>query len=246
MSEPTLIFTSQKQSASEPTLIFGLGGVLVDSQMIANTVFSEHLARIGVPMTPEQATERFRGRRLDDCVQLVKSYHGVDLSDDFLDALQSETLARLRTDLQPIPHIEGALTSLPNRRCLASSSSPAQIDLSLTVTGLDRFFPAEQRFSADQVEWGKPDPALFRLAATQMGVRDTNCIVIEDSSAGARAARQAGMPVLGFAPGGHNQDPLVAAGAIVFSDMRSLPTMVQAVWANVVAVKGDRVSCFKV
>lgn len=245
MSEPTLIFGAGKGAAPEPTLIFDMDGVLVDSEAIANTVFAEHLNRFGVQMTPEQATEMFRGRRLDDCLQLVKSYHGVDLPDDFLDTLQSETFARFRTDLQPIPHVEAALAALSYPRCLASSSAPDKIELSLSVTGLDRFFSAAHRFSASQVEWGKPDPALFQFAAAQMGALARHCIVIEDSVAGVQAAQRAKMAVLGFAPGGHNQDALVQAGAIVFSDMRSLVAMVQGVWTNIMSAWSNQVMCFK-
>ena len=153
---------------SKPVLIFNLDGVLVDSEPLAETVFTEHLGKIGVQLAPDQL-ERLRGLRLEERLQLV-SPRGAELPDDFLETLRAETHERLLTNLQPIPHIESTLASLPHRCCLVSSSAPEQIELSLTVTGLEQFFPPEHRFSASQVKWGKPAPDLFQFAASELGL----------------------------------------------------------------------------
>ena len=228
---------------SKPALIFNLDGVLVDSESIVETVFAEQLGRVGVQLTPDRSV-RLQGLRLDDRLQLA-SPHGADLPSDLLDTLRAETLARLRTNLKPIPHIETTLASLPHRRCLVSSASPEQIALSLTVTGLDQFFPAEHRFSASQVQWGKPAPDLFQLAASEMGLQARDCMVIESSAAEVRGGKQARMPVLGFALGGHNQNALASAGAILFYDLRSLAAMAQAVWASASRARAGGVTCFQ-
>lgn len=46
---------------------------------------------------------------------------------------------------------------------------------------------------------GKPDPEIFLLAATELGVDPTRCIVVEDAPAGITAALAAGMATLGVA-----------------------------------------------
>lgn len=225
----------------QPTLIFDMDGVLVDSEVLANTVFAEHLGRLGVSISGPEATELFRGRSLTDCYALVSERYGVAVPDGFEEALQAETFARLRAELKPVAHIAWALESLAHvRSCLASSSQPDKIDLSLSVTGLDRFFPPERRFSAAQVARGKPHPDLFLFAAEQVGAEPGDCMVIEDSPAGVTAARRARMAALGYAERGHNTDLLVQQGAVVFSDMRSLPAMVQGVWKNLHLLQGHR------
>lgn len=225
-------------------LIFDMDGVLVNSEAIISAVLADHLGQLGVQITAAQS-ELTRGLRLHDRLQLVQANHNLDLPDDFIGTLQAATRARLRTDLQPIPHIESALASISHPRCLVSSSAPDQIGLSLSVTGLDALFPEEHRFSASQVEWGKPDPALFRFAADQVGVHAKDCMVIANSIAGVRAGKQARMPVLAFAPGGQGRDAMASAGALVFSDMRSLAAMVQAVWAVALNSWARQVTCFK-
>jgi len=223
-----------------PTLIFDMDGVLVDSEALANDVFAEHLRRYGADITGPQATELFRGRSLDDCLALAVEAHGLSLPADFLDVMQAETFERLRADLQPVRHVEWALEQLGDiDRCLASSSQPDKIDLSLEVTGLDRFFPPERRYSAAMVERGKPHPDLFLLAADKVGRRPKDCIVIEDSAAGVTAAVRARMTAIGYCERGHNMDTLVNSGAITFSDMRSLPAMVAGVWRNVLLFRGE-------
>jgi beta-phosphoglucomutase-like phosphatase (HAD superfamily) len=58
-------------------------------------------------------------------------------------------------------------------------------------------------FSASMVSRGKPAPDLFLLAAKEMGVEPQECLVIEDSVPGIRAARAAGMTVWRFTGGSH-------------------------------------------
>jgi beta-phosphoglucomutase-like phosphatase (HAD superfamily) len=48
------------------------------------------------------------------------------------------------------------------------------------------------------VEKGKPEPDLFLLACEKMGEKPENCLVIEDSLVGMKAAKKAGMEVIAF------------------------------------------------
>jgi sugar-phosphatase len=50
--------------------------------------------------------------------------------------------------------------------------------------------------TSDDVSQGKPDPEGYLKAATQLGFQPEQCLVIEDSIAGIKAARAAGMAVI--------------------------------------------------
>ena len=50
-----------------------------------------------------------------------------------------------------------------------------------------------QRFSIDEVQFGKPAPDLYRHAAAVLGVAAERCVAFEDSVAGVTAAVSAGM-----------------------------------------------------
>ncbi|CAH1428513.1 unnamed protein product [Lactuca virosa] len=50
-----------------------------------------------------------------------------------------------------------------------------------------------QIFAGDVVPRKKPDPAIYNLAATTLGVEPSRCVVVEDSGIGLAAAKAAGM-----------------------------------------------------
>ncbi len=122
------------------------------------------------------------------------------------------------------------MPACPSPICVASSSAPDRIALSLEVTGLAPIF-GDHVFSAEQVAHGKPAPDLFLFAAKSMGVAPQDAIVIEDSPAGVTAARRAGMGIIGFAGASHADGALAAAlreaGAeSVVTDMADLPAAI--------------------
>jgi HAD superfamily hydrolase (TIGR01509 family) len=97
------------------------------------------------------------------------------------------------------PRIEGAVEAV--RRvarqlpvAVASSAHRAVIDIALEATGLDVVFAVV--VSSDEVDAGKPAPDVYLLAAERLGIRPADCLVVEDSLNGVRAARAAGMTVV--------------------------------------------------
>jgi HAD superfamily hydrolase (TIGR01509 family) len=86
-------------------------------------------------------------------------------------------------------------------------------------------------YSAEDVGRPKPAPDGYLHAARALGHEPAHCLVIEDSPTGVRAARAAGMRVLGFLGGSHIGDShapqLLAAGAdALFDDMAELPALI--------------------
>ena len=77
---------------------------------------------------------------------------------------------------------------------IASSAHRAVIDASLEATGLVETFAVV--VSSDEVEHGKPAPDVYLETARRLGAHPGSCLVVEDSSNGVRAARDAGMTVV--------------------------------------------------
>ena len=211
-------------------IIFDCNGVLVDSEQIAASVAAEEFNRIGIPLTPELITRYFFGRRPADMFAAIETVTSRKLPEGFIDAVADATLRRIRTDLHAMPHVTHALTWLRGLKCVASSSPRDRIRTSLRTAGLARFFESNL-FSASDVPNGKPAPDLFLYAAGRMGVRPSECIVIEDSPAGVAAAAAAGMTPMGFVGGSHAGpglgEQLMDAGArSVVADMRHLKSAI--------------------
>ncbi|AWM87846.1 HAD family phosphatase [Microvirga sp. 17 mud 1-3] len=211
-------------------LIFDCDGVLVDSEVLACRLDAEILTGLGFPYSTDEILTQFVGVSLKDMIARIEAEHGRSLPEDFGERLNQTLFARFEEELQPVPGVRDAILSLPYRRCVASSSTPDRIALSLRVTGLTDLFT--QVFSATEVRHGKPAPDLFLHAASQMGASPETCLVIEDSAAGVRAACAAGMRVIGFTGGGHcgpeHAEKLRAAGApFILERMEDLPETVR-------------------
>ena len=212
-------------------LIFDCDGVLVDSEPLSCQVDADVLTALGLPYTADEIAREFVGKSMKDMIARIEADHGCTLPSDFAEQINRALFARFETDLKPIAGVREAILSLPCRRCVASSSEPERIALSLRVTGLADVF--DDIFSATQVARGKPAPDLFLFAADRMGTKPEECLVVEDSPAGVQAARAAGMRVIGFTGGGHcgpeHADRLRQAGApVTVSQMADLPAAIRA------------------
>ena len=214
-------------------VIFDCDGVLVDSEPISIGVLVEVVAEAGVPIGEDVAYRRFLGRSMASIVGTIQEEFGLVVTDAHLSEIRVRLFERFRRELQPIPHVGWAIDNIGVPSCVASSSQPERIRLSLSVTGLiEKLEP--RIFSATMVKNGKPAPDLFLHAAKTMGVDPSRCVVIEDSTAGIEAAKRAGMRVFAYTGGSHA--PLcglreaVAAlePDLIFDDMRQLPEMLEA------------------
>jgi HAD superfamily hydrolase (TIGR01509 family) len=214
-------------------LIFDCDGVLVDSEHLACASLAEVMTTLGHSMTADEAMLAFAGRSLKDVLARAERLLSRPIPEDLGEQAAVQLMARFRRELQAVAGVKEAIAALPYRRCVASSSDPGRLTLSLDVTGLSALF-GNNVFSAVEVANGKPAPDLFLLAARRLGEDPSSCIVIEDSVLGVEAAGAAGMAAIGFAGASHaNQglaERLAAAGAEpVIHSMANLPAAVEQV-----------------
>ena len=214
-------------------LIFDCDGVLVDSEHLACAALAEVMTTLGHSMTADEAMLAFAGRSLKDVLARAERLLSRPIPKDLCEQAAVQLMARFRRELQAVAGVKEAIAALPYRRCVASSSDPGRLTLSLDVTGLSALF-GDNVFSAVEVANGKPAPDLFLLAARRLGEDPSSCIVIEDSVLGVEAAGAAGMAAIGFAGASHANrglaERLVAAGAEpVIHSMANLPAAVEQV-----------------
>lgn len=213
-------------------VIFDCDGVLVDSEPISVAVLIDTVGKAGIVLSPETVYDRFLGKSMTSICATLSSEFGVDLSDAHLATLRRELFNRFRHELLPIPGVAEVLRNLKYERCVASSSQPDRIRLSLEITGLLAGVGPDI-FSATMVERGKPAPDLFLYAAEQMGVDPGRCVVIEDSPPGIVAAKAAGMRVFAFRGASHATLPGLRAAIAdlapdqTFDRMQDLPGLLR-------------------
>ena len=184
--------------------IFDCDGVLVDSEWLASRVEAELLRELGLELSVEEAHELFLGKTVGACLNIVAARSGsTSLARVHYNWAFATAHAFMR-ELKPIPYVRAALEELRGRGCplaVASQSPLARVRLSLEVTGLGGNSSVSTSTSP---AWCRiPSPLPISIYSRQRGWarRPRDCVVIEDSPAGAAAARGAGMHAIGYAPG---------------------------------------------
>jgi HAD superfamily hydrolase (TIGR01509 family) len=139
------------------------------------------------------------------------------------DAIVELMSARYRDALPVIDGAVDAVRRLAERfpLAVASSSNRPLIDLVLDLTGLADAFTATA--SSEEVARGKPAPDVYLEAARRLGVAPERSGAVEDSHAGIRSARAAGMFVVAipnesFPPG----DEALAEADVVLTSIEDL------------------------
>jgi len=217
-------------------LIFDCDGVLVDSEVVVAPVVAGLFAAHGAVLSADEVLERYTGMANAEMTRQVEREFGMAFPDGFLDVLERAELDALERDLRPVPGMAALLGGVGGvgglggaggvAMCVASSSAPERIRLSLDVTELAGYF-GHNVFSAAEVARPKPAPDLFLRAAAAMGAVPTECMVVEDSVFGVAAGVAAGMRVIGFTAASHGGPAadvmLLGAGAeSVASDAEEL------------------------
>lgn len=209
-------------------VIFDCDGVLVDSEILSRRAMAAVLAEAGVPATVEMIAG-FTGMKQADIIAGVAAVTGVPVPDDVGAKFWPTMREIFQEELTAVAGIADALADLGLKRCVASSSLPERIRVSLGVTGLIHHFDDAAIFSSHQVRRGKPAPDLFLFAADRMGVDPAACVVVEDSAAGIEGAKAAGMRVIGFLGASH------AGGAYRTVIEAAAPTLIAPDHATVLA-----------
>ncbi len=183
-------------------VIFDCDGVLVDSEMLSAGVLMAMMAEVGFPITEDIFRHDFLGRSFASAATRTLERFGSPMPADFQIRYRTRLLQKLRGNLQRMAGVESVLAGLRVPFCLATSSSPERLAVTMSETGLGKWFEGRS-FTASLVTNGKPAPDLFLLATSKMGFTPDQCVVIEDSEIGVRAGIAANMEVWHFTGGSH-------------------------------------------
>jgi beta-phosphoglucomutase family hydrolase len=182
------------------TNITALNAVLWDMDGVLVDTFEPHFQSwrltfetLGHTLTLEEFRKTFgMNNRL-----ILPTILGYELEEsDFLRiSEQKEALFRqvVRGNVKILPGVLDWLErfkQLGLKQAVASSGPLINLEVLLEEMGIEDRFDA---VTSGATLKGKPDPAVFLLAAEQLGVKPESCLVIEDAVAGVEAARRAGM-----------------------------------------------------
>lgn len=219
------------------TLIFDCDGVLVDSEALAEGTLVEYLSRWLPDLNIDQALGQALGMTTGDILRHLEALSAHTLPTDATEQVDTAIEARLARELKAIDGADKAIRGISLEKAVVSNSRRSRVLASLESTGLAKALGNVPIFTADQVAHPKPDPALYRLAASHLGQVPRDCLVVEDSVAGVTAAHAAGMCVIGFVGASHvdAEQParLIQAGAWrILEHMHGLGALIDEWQAN--------------
>jgi HAD superfamily hydrolase (TIGR01509 family) len=123
-------------------------------------------------------------------------------------------------DVKPMPGAIELVTRLaPSYRMAVASGSP-EAGIRAALTRLEILQHFQVVLSSESVERGKPEPDVFLAAARKLGSEPAACLVFEDSLAGVRAARAAGMTC--FAVPSEARDEIANVAARSFASLAEI------------------------
>ena len=188
--------------------------MLVDSEVLIHAIELEALAELGLHYESGPFKARFLGMSNPDYYAALDADAmerlGRPIQQEMRPRMQERVRAVFDRELAAVPGARDAVNAVKLPKAVASSSGVAALDYKLRKLGLCEPF-APHIYSAEHVERAKPAPDLFLHAAAQLQVAPDDCLVIEDSVNGVKAALAAGMTVWGFSGGGHMDDALSAS-----------------------------------
>jgi HAD superfamily hydrolase (TIGR01509 family) len=183
-------------------VIFDCDGVLIDSEIISARMLVAELSRLGLTIDLAYVERNFLGRSYPVVMETIRREFDLDLPPDFEAQYREALLSAFQTELRVVPHVHDVLSAINVPFCVATSSSPRRVEMSLKLVGLTDLV-GDRVFTSTLVARGKPAPDLFLYAAEKMGAAAARTLVIEDSLTGIRAGLAAGMTVWRFVGGSH-------------------------------------------
>lgn len=186
-------------------IIFDCDGVLIDSESIAIGVLVDMANYLGANMNVEESLISLKGKAFNRCMEFISKRINKPLPINFETDYRINTFEAFREKIQPIKGIQDVIENLTIPFCVASSGPENKIRLNLETTGLLPFFESNI-FSCYAIQKWKPEPDIFLWAAETMGFKPNECLVIEDSISGIRAAKTGGFDVYGYTEHDYNNE----------------------------------------
>lgn len=201
------------------TVIFDMDGVLVNSEPLHHEVSLVQFKDLNIDVT-EEIYSTFTGnsnkmiyKKLKDRFQLSHEIDDLILAKNnlFIDAFDK------KEDLQLMPGVKDLIIDLYKngiQLIVASSSEMQIIDKVFERFDLNQYFT--HKISGNDFPESKPNPAIFLKAASLSEAPIEQCLVIEDSTNGIKAAKAAGIFCIAYKSEGVDSQDQSLADTIVY------------------------------
>ena len=184
-------------------IIFDFDGVLIDSEPLYLKSVNVILAECGAPQLSASEYERWIGSTATRTWEaLTRENNLPEPAQHYQDRYEAVIEGVLKSELFIKPEAEELLGVVERRgipRGIATASRRKWLTIKLEKLGLTEFFDAA--VCSTDVRRTKPAPDIYLKAAELMGLDPADAVAIEDSPAGIKAAKGAGIRTIGLRTG---------------------------------------------
>lgn len=195
-------------------VVFDMDGVLIDSHATHRKAWREFLRCQGISPADDELAYILEGRTR---AEILRHFLG-ELPVEELHSYgrrKDEIFRSLEYEIAPVRGVLDFLRRLSGwGAVLAVATSASEIRTFSTIERLGLGGAFEAVITAGDVEFGKPDPAVYQLACERLGIPPQQALAFDDAPAGVQAARAAGLRCVGVASSGTGR-ALRQAGAEV-------------------------------
>ncbi len=201
-----------------------MDGVVVNTEPIAYGANQKMYKALGISVT-DDVYASFMGNSDRNIIQKLKDLYPIDKThDELLEEKYKYYFEAFDAahDLGLLPGVMDLITGLHGngmKLLLASSASKRKIEAVFTRFGLHPYF--DTKISGEDFEFSKPNPDIFLEAVKQSGFTKGECVIIEDSTNGIKAAKAAGVYCIGY-KSNHSMGQDTSMADKVITDFREL------------------------
>lgn len=199
-------------------ILFDMDGVIIDSEPLHKQAYQKMFADYQITVS-ESLYESFTGQATLPICEHLCEYFSLSVPPEELVAAKRNYFKALFESDNDLALIKGVLDRIQEYHqkgiilILASSASMPTINRIFKRFNLDPYFKA--KLSGADLTASKPHPEIFIKAAAASGYSKAECMVIEDSTNGIKAAHSAGIFCTAFqGENAHNQDYQLAGKVI--------------------------------